>query len=79
MGFLDRSRVIIAAHAVGLAQGALEQAINYVKRGSSSERRSPHSRSLNSRLQRVPLELRPLVIFTKTLLGWLITGKLNLI
>ena len=32
MDFLDRSRVIIAAHAVGLAQGALEQAINYVKK-----------------------------------------------
>jgi alkylation response protein AidB-like acyl-CoA dehydrogenase len=30
--FLDRSRVIIAAHAVGLAQGALEQAVNYVKK-----------------------------------------------
>jgi alkylation response protein AidB-like acyl-CoA dehydrogenase len=32
MDFLDRSRVIIAAHAVGLAQGALEQAVNYVKK-----------------------------------------------
>jgi alkylation response protein AidB-like acyl-CoA dehydrogenase len=32
MDFLDRSRVIIAAHAVGLAQGALEQAISYVKK-----------------------------------------------
>jgi alkylation response protein AidB-like acyl-CoA dehydrogenase len=32
MDFLDRSRVIIAAHAVGLAQGAMEQAINYVKK-----------------------------------------------
>jgi alkylation response protein AidB-like acyl-CoA dehydrogenase len=32
MDFLDRSRVIIAAHAVGLAEGALEQAINYVKK-----------------------------------------------
>ncbi len=32
MDFLDRSRAIIAAHAVGLAQGALEQAINYVKK-----------------------------------------------
>ena len=32
MDFLDRSRVIIAAHAVGLAQGAIEQAVNYVKK-----------------------------------------------
>ena len=32
MNFLDRSRVIIAAHAVGLAQGAMEQAVNYVKK-----------------------------------------------
>jgi len=32
MDFLDRSRVIIAAHAVGLAQGAIEQAIHYVKK-----------------------------------------------
>lgn len=32
MNFLDRSRVIIAAHAVGLAQGAIEQAVNYVKK-----------------------------------------------
>ena len=32
MDFLDRSRVIIAAHAVGLAQGAIEQAISYVKK-----------------------------------------------
>ena len=32
MDFLDRSRVIIAAHAVGLAQGAMEQAVNYVKK-----------------------------------------------
>ncbi len=30
--FLNRSRVIIAAHATGLAQGAMEQAINYVKK-----------------------------------------------
>ncbi len=30
--FLNRSRVIIAAHAVGLSQGAMEQAIDYVKR-----------------------------------------------
>lgn len=30
--FLNRSRVIIAAHATGLAQGALEQAVNYVKK-----------------------------------------------
>jgi len=30
--FLNRSRVIIAAHAVGLAQGAMEQAVNYVKK-----------------------------------------------
>jgi alkylation response protein AidB-like acyl-CoA dehydrogenase len=32
MDFLDRSRVVIAAHAVGLAQGAIEQAVNYVKK-----------------------------------------------
>ena len=32
MNFLDRSRVVIAAHAVGLAQGAMEQAVNYVKK-----------------------------------------------
>jgi len=32
MDFFDRSRVIIAAHAVGLAQGAIEQAVNYVKK-----------------------------------------------
>jgi alkylation response protein AidB-like acyl-CoA dehydrogenase len=32
MDFFDRSRVIIAAHAVGLAQGAMEQAVNYVKK-----------------------------------------------
>jgi len=32
MNFLDRSRVIIAAHAVGLAQGAIEQAVDYVKK-----------------------------------------------
>jgi alkylation response protein AidB-like acyl-CoA dehydrogenase len=32
MNFLDHSRVIIAAHAVGLAQGAMEQAVNYVKK-----------------------------------------------
>ena len=32
MDFLGRSRVIIAAHAVGLAQGAMEQAVNYVKK-----------------------------------------------
>ena len=32
MDFLGRSRVIIAAHAVGLAQGAIEQAISYVKK-----------------------------------------------
>jgi alkylation response protein AidB-like acyl-CoA dehydrogenase len=32
MDFLDRSRVIIAAHAVGLAQGAMEQAVSYVKK-----------------------------------------------
>ena len=32
MDFLNRSRVIIAAHAVGLAQGAMEQAVNYVKK-----------------------------------------------
>jgi alkylation response protein AidB-like acyl-CoA dehydrogenase len=30
--FLNRSPVIIAAHAVGLAQGAMEQAVNYVKK-----------------------------------------------
>jgi alkylation response protein AidB-like acyl-CoA dehydrogenase len=30
--FLNRSRVIIAAHAVGLTQGAMEQAVNYVKK-----------------------------------------------
>ena len=32
MRFLDHSRVAVAAHGVGLAQGALEQAINYVKK-----------------------------------------------
>ena len=32
MKFLDHSRVAVAAHGVGLAQGALEQAINYVKK-----------------------------------------------
>jgi alkylation response protein AidB-like acyl-CoA dehydrogenase len=32
MKFLDHSRVIIAAHALGLAQGAMEQAINYAKK-----------------------------------------------
>ncbi len=30
--FLNRSRVIIAAHATGLAQGAMEQAVQYVKK-----------------------------------------------
>lgn len=30
--FLNRSRVIIGAHAVGLAQGAMEQSVNYVKK-----------------------------------------------
>lgn len=32
MKFLDHSRAIIAAHAVGLAQGAMEQAVQYVKK-----------------------------------------------
>lgn len=32
MRFLDHSRVAIAAHGVGLAQGALEQAIDYSKK-----------------------------------------------
>jgi len=32
MKFLDHSRVIVAAQALGLAQGAMEQAINYVKK-----------------------------------------------
>jgi len=32
MRFLDHSRVAVAAHGVGLAQGALEQAINYSKK-----------------------------------------------
>lgn len=32
MRFLDHSRVAVASQAVGLAQGALEQAINYVKK-----------------------------------------------
>lgn len=32
MKFLDHSRVGMAAHGVGLAQGALEQAISYVKK-----------------------------------------------
>jgi alkylation response protein AidB-like acyl-CoA dehydrogenase len=32
MRFLDHSRVAVAAHGVGLAQGALEQAVNYVKK-----------------------------------------------
>ena len=32
MKFLDHSRVAVAAHGVGLAQGALEQAVNYVKK-----------------------------------------------
>ncbi len=32
MRFLDHSRVAVGAQAVGLAQGALEQAVNYVKK-----------------------------------------------
>lgn len=32
MRFLDHSRVAVAAHGVGLGQGALEQAIEYVKK-----------------------------------------------
>ena len=32
MNFLDRSRVAVAADGLGLAQGAMEQAINYVKK-----------------------------------------------
>ena len=32
MNFLDHSRVAVAADALGLAQGAMEQAINYVKK-----------------------------------------------
>lgn len=32
MKFLDHSRVIIGAHAVGLSQGAFEQALQYTKR-----------------------------------------------
>jgi len=32
MKFLDHSRVAVAADSIGLAQGALEQAINYVKK-----------------------------------------------
>ena len=32
MKFLDHSRSYVAAHGVGLAQGAMEQAINYVKK-----------------------------------------------
>ena len=32
MKFFDHSRSYVAAHGVGLAQGALEQAINYVKK-----------------------------------------------
>jgi alkylation response protein AidB-like acyl-CoA dehydrogenase len=32
MGFLDHSRVAVAADGLGLAQGAMEQAINYVKK-----------------------------------------------
>jgi len=32
MKFFDYSRAYVAAHGVGLAQGAMEQAINYVKK-----------------------------------------------
>lgn len=32
MKFFDHSRAYVAAHGVGLAQGAIEQAINYVKK-----------------------------------------------
>lgn len=32
MNFFDHSRSYVAAHGVGLAQGAMEQAINYVKK-----------------------------------------------
>ena len=32
MKFFDHSRCYVAAHGVGLAQGALEQAVNYVKK-----------------------------------------------
>jgi acyl-CoA dehydrogenase len=32
MKFLDYSRAIVSAHAVGLPQGAMDQAISYVKR-----------------------------------------------
>jgi len=32
MNFLDHSRVAVAADSIGLAQGAMEQAINYVKK-----------------------------------------------
>ena len=32
MKFFDHSRAFVAAHGVGLAQGAMEQAINYVKK-----------------------------------------------
>ena len=32
MKFFDHSRAYVAAHGVGLAQGALEQAITYVKK-----------------------------------------------
>jgi alkylation response protein AidB-like acyl-CoA dehydrogenase len=32
MKFFDHSRAYVAAHGVGLAQGAMEQAINYVKK-----------------------------------------------
>ena len=32
MKFFDHSRCYVAAHGVGLAQGAMEQAINYVKK-----------------------------------------------
>ena len=58
MKFFDYSRAYVAAHGVGLAQGAMEQAINYVKKGNSSEKLLHRFRSLNSKLQRWLLLLK---------------------
>ena len=48
MGALDRSRPLVGAQALGIAQGALDLAAQYVQDRSSSESASPTSRASSS-------------------------------
>ncbi len=69
MVFFDHTRLHVSAEAVGLAQGAMEQAIKHVRKREQFGKPLASFQVTSLRLRRWPHELKPVGISTRRLLA----------